>query len=239
MPKKSARSASEVAQSTADQSHADTSIYAESKATNDTIPEDDLSEMTVDRDSSLDSLELEVQEPTHSTDSIFNSSDPEVEFPDDETYTELDSTQHLDDSGMSDLYELQSEPEEDPVLTERMTSSERVRVLTPGPATPRDSVLGVVERKMSLYRESPPQFIVVERWLSPVNFRGYKFNRKKLLVYGVNTTAEIHLFHYLEEYYFSIDHNLYDLRETATPRGFEEVRDTLTVHYLLTYADSL
>ena len=40
---------------------------------------------------------------------------------------------------------------------------------------------------------SKPVMVYVEFWRSPVNFRGYKFNGKKLVVYGINYPYEIYL----------------------------------------------
>lgn len=125
------------------------------------------------------------------------------------------------------------------VSTERMYRSDVVKVLSPKPASPYDSALYAVERKMSLRSEETPGRVVVERWLSPVNFRGYKFNLRKLLVYGIESRSDIHLYHYLGEFYFSIDDDFYALRETAVPREFESVQDTVLTQYLLTFVDNL
>lgn len=154
-----------------------------------------------------------------------------------ENENEEDTTEDVDDVEWEGGYE--SEDPADHVLTERMDRADVVRVLNPGPATARDSILLQVERRMSIRPESPPEHVIVERWLSPVNFRGYKFNVRKLLVYGVEPKADIQLYYYLEEYYFSIDRRVYELHQTSIPRNFESVRDTTLTRYLITLVDSL
>jgi hypothetical protein len=47
---------------------------------------------------------------------------------------------------------------------------------------------------------SKPLTVYVEFWNSPLNFRGYKFNGKKLVVYGINTPYEIYLLHDSDEF---------------------------------------
>ena len=42
-------------------------------------------------------------------------------------------------------------------------------------------------------QQSKPLMIYVEFWRSPINFRGYKFNGKKLMIYGIPSPYEIFL----------------------------------------------
>lgn len=189
-----------------------------------------------------------IEEPADSTDMVengFDGQDPETSegerMDSEDIFEDLgaaeDTTEYMDDVEWQGNYE--SEDPADHVLTERMDRADVVRVLAPDPVTTRDSILLHVERKMSLRPERPPEHLIVERWSSPVNFRGYKFNVRKLLVYGVEPKANIQLYYYLEDYYFSIDRNVYELHETAVPRNFQSVRDTTLTRYLISLADSL
>lgn len=81
--------------------------------------------------------------------------------------------------------------------------------------------------------------MVVERWVSPVNYRGYKFNRKKLMLYGVDKNEVVHLYYYLDGYYFSMRNRIYSLKETNNNTSFMLVKDSVLEKNLLEYEDQL
>jgi hypothetical protein len=60
-------------------------------------------------------------------------------------------------------------------------------------------------------QQSKPFMVYVEFWRSPINFRGYKFNGKKLVVYGILSPYEIYLLRNGDEYILRITHNDIDL----------------------------
>jgi len=99
----------------------------------------------------------------------------------------------------------------------------------------RDSTLAIIEERMSLNLEEPSKKIVIEKWYSPVNYRGYKFNRKKLMLYGVDKPEPVDVYFYLGEYYFAFNMRLYHLDETTKNMTFETVKDTVLTQYLLNY----
>lgn len=118
---------------------------------------------------------------------------------------------------------------------ERILKTEIVKLLIPEARDQRDSTLAVIEERMSLSPEGPSKNIVVEKWYSPVNYRGYKFNRKKLLLYGVDKAAPVDVYFYLGEYYFAFDLRVYNLDETSKNVAFESVKDSVLTKYLLNY----
>jgi|SRR5690554_2070173 len=118
---------------------------------------------------------------------------------------------------------------------ERILKTEVVNVRMPEARDERDSTLAIIEERMSLNTEGPSKKIVVEKWYSPVNYRGYKFNRKKLLLYGVDKAEPVDVYFYLGEYYFAFDTHLYNLDETSRNVAFESVKDTVLINYLLKY----
>ncbi|NEN22582.1 hypothetical protein G3O08_03570 [Cryomorpha ignava] len=118
---------------------------------------------------------------------------------------------------------------------ERILKTEIVKVKMPDIQDERDSVLAVIEERMSLNLEQVSKQIVVEKWFSPVNYRGYKFNRRKLMLYGVERETLIVIYFYLGEYYFAVDQKIYNLDETAKNVSFESVKDTTLTYYLLMY----
>ena len=118
---------------------------------------------------------------------------------------------------------------------ERILKTEVVKVKFPEVIDERDSVLAVIEERMSLNPEVASKQIVVEKWFSPVNYRGYKFNRKKLMLYGMEKEAPVGVYFYLGEYYLSVHKRVYDLEESAKNKDFKVVRDSVLATYLLNY----
>ena len=118
---------------------------------------------------------------------------------------------------------------------ERILKTEIVYVRTPKAKDERDSTLAIIEERMSLHPEEPSKNVVVEKWYSPVNYRGYKFNRKKLMLYGVEKAEPVDVYFYLGEYYFGFNMRLYNLDETSKNVAFESVKDSVLINYLLRY----
>lgn len=72
-----------------------------------------------------------------------------------------------------------------------------------------DSMLDILTAK-SVRRnlqQSKPKIIYAEFWRSPVNFKGYKFNGKKLIIYGINYPFEIYLLRDNDEFILRMPHN--------------------------------
>jgi len=118
---------------------------------------------------------------------------------------------------------------------ERILKTEIVKVKMPDLQDERDSVLAVIEERMSLNQDKISKQIVVEKWFSPVNYRGYKFNRKKLMLYGVERETLISIYYYLDEYYFAFNQTVYNLDETVGNVSLVSVKDTVLTNYLLKY----
>ena len=119
---------------------------------------------------------------------------------------------------------------------ERILKTEIVNVRTPEARDRVDSTLAIIEERMSLNPEEPSKKVVVEKWYSPVNYRGYKFNRKKLMLYGVDKAETVYIYFYLGEYYFAFNMRLYNLDETSKNMAFVSVKDSVLTNYLLNYA---
>lgn len=118
---------------------------------------------------------------------------------------------------------------------ERILGTELIQVQFPELIDERDSVLAVIEERMTLTPDQVSKQIVVEKWYSPVNYRGYKFNRKKLMIYGLEKAAPVDVYFYLGEYYFSVHKKVYYLNETAKNKDFTLVKDSVLATYLLSY----
>lgn len=122
---------------------------------------------------------------------------------------------------------------------ERLIKTERAEVLLPEFKNQYDSTLAAVEERMSIHPAEISETVIIERWLSPVNYRGYKFNLKKIMLYGVDKDAPIHVFYYLDGYYLGIGEEVYYLQEATKNTGLTTVADTLIEKYLLNYEAQL
>lgn len=206
-----------------------------------------------------DSLSSDLSQGTDSTIndsiSIASLSDSAIialPLPDEESGIEWESESETDtlDSGFEEesteewLEETSGEEESEyidysnndvPLNRERILKTEIVKVKMPDSKDERDSVLAVIEERMRLNPDQISKQIVVEKWFSPVNYRGYKFNRKKLMLYGVEKEALISIYFYLGEYYFAFNQKLYNLDETAKNSSFERVQDAVVTNFLLKY----
>lgn len=178
---------------------------------------------------------------------------PEPENPEEinwDTEEEMDVTEvesqpdSLQVTDVEDIDYDHTEPEDEPIdlvegdvplRREKMLSTEIVFVKIPDYRSTKDSILDVIEERMSIHPKETEQKIVVEKWFSPVNFRGYKFNRKKLMLYGVDKNDEVSIYYYLGEYYLEFNNRMFYLDETTKNVGFGIVKDSLIVNYLRNY----
>ena len=195
----------------------------------DSFQEIDTSDLRAQIDSVMqDSLENEL--PLPEGDEVFESEYDELDTTivnnDKENYSEsewLDEDPEYVDYSNGDLN----------LKKERILKTEIITVILPEMQDERDSVLAIVEERMSINPDRVSKKIVVEKWYSPVNYQGYKFNRKKLMLYGVEKSTLISIYYYLGEYYFAVDNMVYDLDETSKNTAFEEVDDSVLSNYLL------
>lgn len=171
-----------------------------------------------------DEVEVEWESAEAQNDTLSAGSDEEV------------TEEWLDESGGEDEGEYIDYSNSDVRLNnERLLKTEIIKVKTPDFQDEKDSLLAVIDERMSLNRDQISKQIVVEKWFSPVNYRGYKFNRKKLMLYGVDKETLVSIYFYLGEYYFAFNQKLYNLDESARNISFERVQDPDITSYLLKY----
>ncbi len=168
-------------------------------------------------------------------DDEYDDTDIPVEYGDD-----IEWTEEMDDEGGEESMLIDSYLDDDVIISkEKMIFSGVIRVIRPDFRDDRDSVLAEIEKKLVISPERVPRTIIVEKWISPVNYRGYKFNRKKLMIYGVEKDRQVTVFYYLETFYVAMDTRVYELIETAAHAPFEQVSDADLVRHLLAHESSL
>lgn len=185
-------------------------------------------EILNDRDSSLAVAKKDTVIYKQYVDSLLTSDrDNEIEdseeLPMDDSYSDQEN---LPNSGLN-------------LEKERLLKTEVLKVYRPDYTNTYDSTLSVIEKRIALHPDEVSQRMVVERWISPVNYRGYKFNRKKLMLYGVDKNDLVHIYYYLDGYYFSLRNHIYSLKETNNNTAFTIVKDSNLENHLLEYEDQL
>jgi hypothetical protein len=66
----------------------------------------------------------------------------------------------------------------------------------------------------------------VEFWKSPVNFKGYKMSRNKLVLFGLEASDQVKMFLLNESFYLHYHNTLFKLEETDAFEPFTKVKDT-------------
>lgn len=163
-----------------------------------------------------------------------DSSDVSIEMFPIEDYSEPETS--FDEYAESDAIFYEAD---DFVETERLLSSELVKVIAPQPKSPKDSVLSVIEERVSLSDEEVSDVIIVEKWLSPVHYKGYRFNKKKLILYGANKSVGVRIFYYTNEYYLGLNKKIYHLDERISYSPLETAKDSALVNYFNNYEHPL
>ena len=76
-----------------------------------------------------------------------------------------------------------------------------------------DSIVDILAAKSAgrNIQQSKPMTIYVEFWRSPINFKGYKFNGKKLIIYGMPAPYEIYLLREGDEFILRTTHSEFAL----------------------------
>lgn len=121
----------------------------------------------------------------------------------------------------------------DGIAETRMIGSEVVKVRVRDARDAYDSALVAIEQRLSITPDPIEKELVVERWISPVNTKGYKFNRRKLILYGVESHYPLDIFHYMDVYYLSMGNRLYTLEESWELTKLTLVGDSALTAYLL------
>ncbi|MCA1750338.1 MAG: hypothetical protein ABR572_02950 [Cryomorphaceae bacterium] len=139
------------------------------------------------------------------------------------------------DTGEYDAYEDYSDEfltDESEIAENRLVSSQVVRVISPELRDSYDSLLVVIEERLTIRPDPKADKVVLEKWKSPVNYRGYKFNMRKLMLFGVDVHYPVRVYFYMGQYYFSSGGELYDLEVFSDFSPFQPAADTTLSRYL-------
>ncbi|MBI3502983.1 MAG: hypothetical protein HY063_14425 [Bacteroidetes bacterium] len=93
-------------------------------------------------------------------------------------------------------------------------------------SNPSDSLL---EKVSGIKNTKSASSLKVEFWQSPINYKGYKMTKNKIVLYGINSDENIKLFHLEENVYMKHNQNFYKLYFTDEFKQFEKVTDASVI----------
>jgi len=73
--------------------------------------------------------------------------------------------------------------------------------------------------------EKDPAYYRIEFWQSPLNFKGYKMSKGKIVLYGINSTTPFRLVKWDDSYYLLSSQNVFKVTYTDDYKPFEKVVD--------------
>jgi hypothetical protein len=77
--------------------------------------------------------------------------------------------------------------------------------------------------------EKDPSSYRIEFWQSPLNFKGYKMSRGKIILYGINSTTQFKLVKWDDSYYLLSNQSVYKVSYTDDYKPFEKVMDKMVL----------
>lgn len=87
-----------------------------------------------------------------------------------------------------------------------------------------DSLLSVISNTKDESKKQT-QKVKVELWKSPINYKGYKASKNKIILYGLNINEELVLFSYKDDYILKYGETLYLLDLINEYKNYERISD--------------
>ncbi len=112
------------------------------------------------------------------------------------------------------------------VLTDELISVKNITVkdLNPSIKNSNDSLLAALS---DIQEPSKTDFFMIEFWKTPLNSKGYKMSRHRLLLYGLQENADLSIIKHENNYYLRNNIAVYRLDYTADFRPLEKVADDI------------
>lgn len=82
---------------------------------------------------------------------------------------------------------------------------------------------GAIPGKDSL--NSNTQLVIVELWRSPINYKGYKMTKGKLILFGINEMEDLKLWKQSESTFLKLPTGTYKLENTDEFKSFEKLNE--------------
>lgn len=115
------------------------------------------------------------------------------------------------------------------VMTNQLVSVKNVPLSTMDSLTKEASINhksdSTIAAMSNVSDEQDPRYYRIEFWQSPLNFKGYKMSRGKIILYGINSNTDMRLVKWSDGYYLMSNQAVYKMEYTDDYKPFEKVMD--------------
>jgi hypothetical protein len=127
----------------------------------------------------------------------------------------------------SNLTRYNTNPDEIIVRKDEMMDAKTIDVTLVGSADIKTAKDSLLEKESGIRDESksPVTAYQVEFWQSPVNYKGYKMLKNKIVLFGVGLSDNLKLYKIEDALYLKQQQNVYRLAFTSDFHQFESVKD--------------
>ncbi len=139
-------------------------------------------------------------------------------------------TTQLLDSALVDYLDIRKDTlttnEEDEtikILKEQKIGSKNIEIiyLKTEKLSKKDSLLNQIIEVEPVNNKS----IIIEFWESPIDFKGYKMSKSKIIVYGLEPQLNYDIYYKNGHYYLNLEQIYYELEETVSFKPFKMINE--------------
>ncbi|HXB41030.1 MAG TPA: hypothetical protein VNZ49_10845 [Bacteroidia bacterium] len=112
------------------------------------------------------------------------------------------------------------------VLKEELQSVKNIYVKVVGPKEKNDNKDSLIASLAGVTMPDEKEFFMIEFWKTPLNSKGYKMTRSRLLIYGFNEAADLQLVKDADKYYLKNNNIIYSLSYSAEFKPLERANET-------------
>lgn len=119
-------------------------------------------------------------------------------------------------------------PEDIVVRKDELLSTKTLEVINLNPIANRTSSKDSLIQKVSGIRDdrtSSKQFFNIELWQSPLNYKGYKMSKYKIVLYGITSTDGLKIYTVDDEVYLKNASTIYKLENASDFKAYEHITD--------------
>lgn len=98
------------------------------------------------------------------------------------------------------------------------------------PTNKKDSLLQILRGGKEF---SPSSFVVVEYWKSPINYKGYKMGKNKVILFGLQNSEKSQIFRLNDNLYLKNNDKLYKLDNSAEFNSYDVVTNQNILNQML------
>lgn len=108
------------------------------------------------------------------------------------------------------------------IATDELLSAKNVKVIKIADNNAEQDSAAVLAE---IEQNAAPESMQVEFWKTPLNSRGYRFSKRKLVLYGFPDFSDVLLYQFEKEYFLRASDQVYKLEYTAEFKSPERVTD--------------